>query len=150
MKSTVFKKFCEFEKKGGVFPLLPSFFLWIGLSICVISIVAMIFTATQSVKNPGFYKDFFMHLILIGLFMITLVKDKNEDERIKKLRYRAFAFAFVLGTFTFLLMPFAILIKDVLLNESVIEWGRDQSFFFIISSYLFYYLMYFQIFKRQL
>lgn len=148
MRQSILKKFCEFEKKGGVFPLLPSSFKLIGIAISVIAILGMIFTYYYGDDHRIFFKDLLMHTILIGLFLIVISRDKNEDERIKNLRYRAFAFAFVLGTGLLLLLPFINLMINGLFEE-VLEW-EFQSFFFIMSSYLFYYLMYFQIFKKQL
>ncbi|EAS18806.1 hypothetical protein BBFL7_00626 [Flavobacteria bacterium BBFL7] len=150
MKSSILKKFCEFEKKGGVFPLLPAYFIWVGLTVCLLSILGLLLVHFQFENPVDFYKNLFMHFILIGLFIITLSRDKNEDERTLQLRYRAFGFAFVLGTFMLLLMPFAAMILDSINDRTPLEWEQDQSFFFIISSFLFYYLMYFQIFKKQL
>jgi len=148
MKKSMSKKFCEFERKGGVFPLLPVSFKFIGIGIAVLAIVAMIITYYLDSTHKIFFKDLFMHLILIGLFFICISRDKNEDERVKGLRYRAFAFAFVLGTGILMLLPFINLLLSGLFDQ-VLEW-EFQSFFFIMSSYLFYYLMYFQTFKRQL
>ncbi|KEZ93016.1 hypothetical protein [Nonlabens ulvanivorans] len=150
MKNSVLKRFCELEKKGGAFPLLPASFLWIGIGVCVLSILTMTIVALQAGDHVLFFKELCMHFILVGLFMMTLAKDKNEDERIKRLRYRAFAFAFVLGTFTLLMMRIVVVTINSIKDELPQEWEYNQSFFFIISSYLFYYLMYFQIFKKQL
>ncbi len=140
------------EKKGGAFPLLPASFLWIGIGLCILSILTMTIVALQAGDHALFFKELCMHFILVGLFMMTLAKDKHEDERIKRLRYRAFAFAFafVLGTFTLLMMRIVVVTINSIKDELPQEWEYNQSFFFIISSYLFYYLMYFQIFKKQL
>ncbi|AGC75409.1 hypothetical protein LX97_00107 [Nonlabens dokdonensis] len=148
MKSSALKKFCEFERKGGVFPLLPVSFKWIGIGIAVLAILGLMLTAYKGGDDIVFFKDLLMHMILIGLFILVLSRDKNEDERTNQLRYRAFAFAFVLGSAMLLLLPFIVIFRDGLRGKSL-EW-EFQSFFFIMSSYLFYYLMYFKIFKRQL
>lgn len=148
MKSSVLKKFCEYEKKGGSSPLLPYQYRWVGLGICLIAIVGLLFISMQEIEPSSFYKDLSMHTVLIGLFLLVISRDKNEDERTKQLRYRAFAFSFVLGTVMLLILPFIVILKNSIIGKAL-EW-EFQSFFFIMSSYLFYYLMYFQIFKRQL
>lgn len=150
MKDGFLKRFCEYEKKGGSFPLLSYRLKWVGFGICLTAIVGLLFIALQEIDHTSFYKELLMHIILIGLLFIVLAREKNEDERIHNLRYRAFAFAFILGTVMLLLMPLAAIVLDTIAGRLPLEWEQDQSFFFIISSYLFYYLMYFQIFKRQL
>ncbi|WP_405377590.1 hypothetical protein [Nonlabens sp. Asnod3-A02] len=148
MKNSVLNKFCEFEKKGGVFPLLPTSFKWIGVGISISAIIGMLIVYYQGDELRLFYKDLCMHLVLIGLFILALSRDKHEDERTNQLRYRAFAFAFVLGTGMLLILPFINIILNSFYKD-ILEW-EYQSFFFIMSSYLFYYLMYFNIFKKQL
>jgi hypothetical protein len=150
MKTNFLKNFCEYEKKGGAFPLISYKFKWIGFTIAITAVAALLSVKIFDISQAAFYKQLFMHVILIGLFIIVIAKDKDEDERINKLRYRAFAFAFVLGTAMILLMPFVSMFLDALTGKFSLEWEQDQSIFFIMSSFLFYYLMYFQIFKRQL
>lgn len=150
MRSNFLKNFCEFEKKGGTFPLISYQFKWIGWAIAISAVAALISAKILDSSQAAFYKQLFMHALLIGLFMIVITKDKDEDERINELRYRAFSFAFVLGTAMVLLMPLAAMVLDALAGRLPLEWEQDQSIFFIMSSFLFYYLMYFQIFKRQL
>jgi hypothetical protein len=150
IKSAGLKNFCEFEKKGGAFPLVSYKFKWIGSMIAITAVVALLSIKIVDILQAAFYKQLFMRVVLIGLFIVVIAKDKNEDERINKLRYRAFAFVFVLGTAMILLMPLAAMFLDALAGRLLLEWEQDQSVFFIMSSFLFYYLMYFQIFKRQL
>jgi hypothetical protein len=150
IKSAGLKNFCEFEKKGGAFPLVSYKFKWIGSMIAITAVAALLSIKIVDILQAAFYKQLFMRVVLIGLFIVVIAKDKNEDERINKLRYRAFAFVFVLGTAMILLMPLAAMFLDALAGRLPLEWEQDQSVFFIMSSFLFYYLMYFQIFKRQL
>lgn len=128
MKNSVLKRFCELEKKGGAFPLLPASFLWIGIGVCILSILTMTIVALQAGDHVLFFKELCMHFILVGLFMMTLAKDKNEDERIKRLRYRAFAFAFVLGTFTLLMMRIVIVTINSIKDELPQEWNIIRVF----------------------
>jgi hypothetical protein len=150
MKNKILNTFCEYEKKGGVFPLLNFQFKWIGFSIAFAALIGLILVKTSTIEQVEFFKELSLQVILIGLFLIVLSKEKREDERIRKLRYRAFAFAFVLGTVVLLLAPFAAILLDAISGRLPLEWEQDQGFFFIMSSYLFYFIMYFQIFKRQL
>jgi membrane protein implicated in regulation of membrane protease activity len=150
MKIDFLNNLCEYEKKGGVFPLIPYTFKWIGVIIAMAAAGILLAVKIVDLPQGEFYKQLLMHVILIGLFLFVIAKEKNEDERILKLRYRAFAFAFVLGTVMILLMPLAATALDAIAHRLPLEWEQDQSIFFIMSSFLFYYLMYFQIFKRQL
>ncbi|WP_298955864.1 hypothetical protein [uncultured Nonlabens sp.] len=148
MKKSVLNKFCEFEKKGGVFPLLPASFKYIGTYVSISAIVGLLLVYYLGDELRDFYKEVCMHFVLIGLFLLVLSRDKNEDERTNQLRYRAFAFAFVLGTGMLLILPFIHMLLHGFYQD-ILEW-EYQSFFFIMASYLFYYLMYFNIFKKQL
>jgi len=66
------------------------------------------------------------------------------------LRYRAFAFAFVLGTAMILLMPLAAMCLDALAGKLPLEWEQDQSIFFHHVFFLVLLFDVFSIFKRQL
>lgn len=128
MKNSILKKLCEFDKKGLVFPLLPASILWIGIGVCTFSILTMTIVAAQAGDHALFFKELCMHFILVGLFMMTLAKDKHEDERIKRLRYRAFAFAFVLGTFTLLMMRIVVVTINSIKDELPQEWNIIRVF----------------------
>lgn len=149
MKKSLKQQLCDIDKKGMVFPLLPSSFKWIGILISILAIVIMFLVKYNELEQMELYKDIMMHIILIGLFVMVLAREKNEDERVQQLRYRAFAFSFVLITFILLLMPFISILLDGLTDKLPLEW-EQQNFFFIMSYYLFFYLAYFQIFKRSL
>jgi len=149
MKKSFKQRLCDTDKKGMIFPLLPSSFKWIGILIAVLAIVAMLLVRYSGVEQMEFYKDMAKHVILIGLFLIVLTREKEEDERIVQLRYRAFAFSFVLMTITLLLIPFIIILFDSLMGNFPLEW-ENQSIFFIMTYYLSMYLTYFQSFKKSL
>ena len=74
--------------------LLPNYFKWIGTGILVIAVVVFIVqTQSQFLSSDEDY-GIPATLILAGLALINFAKEKIEDERIRKIRYRTWAYSF--------------------------------------------------------
>ncbi|RKR80321.1 hypothetical protein BDD43_0418 [Mucilaginibacter gracilis] len=127
-------------KKRGM-RLLPNSFKTVGVIVVLTS-----FTVAVLIKClwPQFGIDIMplllIDLIIIGLFLISISKDKIEDERIMFIRLNAMAFAFGFATIYTLVAPFVPpmfgdLIKDIT--------GQV-----VIMNMLMMYLIWFWLLKR--
>lgn len=148
MEKSFKQKLCDFDKKGLVFPLFPHRFKWVSIAIILLTAIGF-FVRTQLDLFPEFiWRHLFKSFLLLGLLVFILCKEKQEDERIKNLRFRAFAFAFVFSMLMFILLPFVSFLKDWIQMQPT--WEKEQNMFYIFSMMMFFQIMYFYIFKRQL
>ncbi|MEO9954544.1 hypothetical protein [Nonlabens sp.] len=150
MEKSFKQKFCDFDKRGLVFPLIATRYKYIGLAISAISVIGLLSFKLLEIASLDLWSGVFKSFILSGLIITMLSKEKLEDERIKNLRFRAFAFAFLLAVVMIVFMPFAALLIDSVIGRFPLVWEQDQSVFYIISTMIFFQMMYFNIFKRQL
>lgn len=148
MKGSVLKKFCEYEKKGGSFPLLPYKYRWVSITVIVLSAIGYFTRFHLGLLPEDVWRHLFKSFMLLGLLAVIISKEKEEDERISNLRFRAFGFAFVFSLLMFILIPFFTLIKELIFSK--VHFEIEQSVFYIFSMMMFFQAMYFQIFKRQL
>lgn len=74
--------------------LLPNSFKMVGVTVILLSVAVFI------LQTQGYFPDtehdfrIAVTLLLTGLAMINISKEKIEDERIKKIRYRTWAYSF--------------------------------------------------------
>lgn len=86
------------------------------------------------------------YLILIGLLIVSLSREKIEDEYIKSLRMQSYMFAFIVGVVQSLVFPFiAYAAENLFSSGAPFEEAGD---FFILWILLFCQIMYFQVLKR--
>lgn len=147
MKKSIFEQLWNFEMKKNVLFLLPNYFKFSGLGIAVPSFLAMFFEVSGA--RQDFYLSITEHLTILGLLMFTLAKEKEEDERIRDLRYRAFAFAVVAILVIQVLLPFFIIMVAWLIGNHKFHFtGFDVYMFMLIL--LVAQASYFHKFKKEL
>ena len=93
-------------------------------------------------------KLFCSSLFTIGLFMVTLSKDNEEDELIKSIRGQAFSLSFMIGIINILVLPWVHFGGDFLINGAEEAAYEAISGFHVIMIMLAYHLMIFTYFKR--
>ncbi len=96
-------------KNHKIIRLLPNYFKWVGLVIMFLAGVLLIAIQspkdTLSIITPRFF--------LLGLLLISLAKDKTEDEMSMLLRLKAMGFIFILVIGIIIIRPVSDLIwKD--------------------------------------
>ena len=79
--------------------LLPKIYKRVGVLIAFLSLITLITIKLISHSILNEYKDvlqpFSQSLIIVGLLLIILSKEKTEDEFVDNCRLKAFAFAFL-------------------------------------------------------
>ena len=92
------KSFFDHERRGADqikrFQL-PHSFKRIGTIISILSLILI--AASSSLFESSFHKELIKYILLFGMLLVVLAKEKIEDERISQLRLQAFRFAFVFG-----------------------------------------------------
>lgn len=125
---------------------LPIYFKHIGFALFVISffiIMSRLFIDDQSEILRELGKKGF----LIGMLLISISKDKEEDELIMKIRSQSYALAFVIGVIYALVMPYVDYgVSNVLKPEG--ETLKNLGDFQILIFMLMIQLMFFYVLKR--
>lgn len=120
--------------------------------IFTISVFILLFTRKILTDAP-WLQFLTYNLIVIGLLIISLSKEKIEDELIAKLRTQSYRLAFILGVLYSLIQPYVDLavrmIKIKLLDYDMIEVGKTFSYFQILIFMLIIQIAFFEQFKRS-
>lgn len=124
---------------------LPNILKKIGFSIFAAFFVLLLFGKFIS---PGLEQNFFIKYgLLIALLVVSISKEKIEDELITKLRMQSYAFAFIGGVIFSLVLPFFDYAIDFIFEkqESIFNSLGDWSIlWFLLSVQVFY----FELLKR--
>ena len=85
---------------------LPHRFMTIGIGIILLSIVMMFVRAFAMEGETEWLKQLLQKTLLVGMLIMSLSKDKIEDEMTISLRAQSYAIAFVTGVIYALVMPY--------------------------------------------
>ncbi|WP_299107372.1 hypothetical protein [uncultured Winogradskyella sp.] len=85
---------------------LPHRFMMIGISIVLLSIVGMFVRAFAMEGDSDWLKLLLQKTLLVGMLIMSMSKDKIEDEMTVALRAQSYAIGFVVGVIYALVMPY--------------------------------------------
>lgn len=123
---------------------LPNYFKKIGIGILVLffipSLIIKLLDVSFYTENWIFFRELTTSVFIIGLFFIAWSKEKNENNDIQLLRYKALAVSFFFAVFRVLLTP----LIDFIFGESVGDTKPTD----IILNMLMIYLFLFYITKK--
>ncbi|HSU27128.1 MAG TPA: hypothetical protein VLJ68_02025 [Chitinophagaceae bacterium] len=125
------------KKQGNYFNFLPGYFKWIGLVIMILCplsfLLIMEFTDPQIFKNkPEIIQLVCTDLLILGLFLIAVTKNKIEDELTVTLRLRAMAMAFCAAIVYAIFQP----IFDIVWGDPVKQVKGNIVIMFMLVIYL--------------
>ncbi len=119
---------------------LPHRFKVIGIWLFILSIVALFINKFSA--NDLEIRAIVKYGMLIGLLLISISKEKIEDELITKLRMQSYTLAFIMGVIFTLLLPFVDYLIDLVFktNEAVLkDLGDWQILWLLLSIQVFYF-----------
>lgn len=85
---------------------LPHRYLTIGIIISGLSIIIMFVRAFLLEGDSEWLKELSKKTLLIGMLLMSVSRDKEEDEMTMTLRSQSYAIAFVIGVVYALVMPY--------------------------------------------
>jgi len=139
--------FCESERKRldklNNFQL-PNRYKKIGWYFVLFVFILMI--AKKFVDEPTWVKPLLRNCMIVGFLIISLAKEKIEDELIVKLRGQSYRLAFVLGVVYSLVQPYIEYAVDYMLNTDDASMGF--SYFQTLIFMLVVQIGFFEQFKR--
>lgn len=102
-------KFVECEAKGLnklINFRLPHYYYTIGMVIVGLSIGGMFIRAFAIDGDTEWLKLILQKVLLVGLLLMSVAREKVEDELIVKLRSQSYTYAFMTGVLYALIMPY--------------------------------------------
>lgn len=144
-------KFCEAEyrrlkKIQNYQYLLPNHYKKVGIALLIASLAALI-TRKYLFEDVGLVQEIGRKGMLLALLLITLSKEKIEDELITKLRGQAFAVAFIAGVIYTLVQPLINYLVALIIKPENATYS-DLGDFIVMWFMLVIYLSFFYMFKR--
>jgi len=144
-------KFCKAEyrrlkKIQNYQYLLPNHYKKVGIALLIASLVTLI-TRKYLFENVELVQEIGRKGMLLALLLITLSKEKIEDELITKLRGQAFAVAFIAGVIYTLVQPLINYLVALLIKPENATYS-DLGDFIVMWFMLVIYLSFFYMFKR--
>lgn len=140
--------FCESERKRmdklNNFQL-PNQYKRIGWYFVLFIFMLMI--AKKFIDEPTWVKPILKNAMILGFLVISLAKEKIEDELIVKLRAQSYRLAFVLGVIYSLVQPYIEYGVDYLFNTNDASMGF--SYFQTLIFMLVVQIGFFEQFKRS-
>lgn len=135
-EGTRFEKFKNFG--------LPHSYKKIGIAVIVLTLLTIIIGKIVDFNSPEL-KFAMKRIILVGLLIIVLAREKIEDERILIMRGQAFSMAFISGVVYTLIQPLINYIASSLVEDNkdpLTDLGDFQILWFLLTMYLvFFYMM---------
>ena len=140
-------EFCESERKRmdrlNNFQL-PNQYKKIGWYFVLFVFILMI--AKKFIDEPSWVKPLLRNAMILGFLVISLAKEKIEDELIVKLRAQSYRLAFVFGVIYSLIQPYIEYVVDYLFNSDHATMGF--SYFQTLIFMLVVQIAFFEQFKR--
>ena len=141
---------CESERnkieKMNKFQLSQKF-KKIGYYIVIATFISMLIRKIVDV-DVFWVKEMLRSLLLLGMLIISISKDKIEDEFIESLRAQSYRLAFVLTVLYALIQPYIEYVVDFLLNDNPKDFG-SFSYFQVLTFMLVIQIAFFEQLKRM-
>ena len=119
---------------------LPNSFKRIGIAVIVLAFLSLILN--KMTLNMEEWRMAAKYGMLIGMLMISISKEKIEDELVEKLRMRSYTFSFIAGVSLSLVQPFINYLVDFFLgaeNPALQENGDFEILWILLSVQVFYF-----------
>lgn len=138
-------KFLECESRQlNKMQLLPNSYKKLGFILLIISVVALVILRITR-PTQDIFNDICKSVILLSMIIISVTKEKNEDEYTIILRGKSYVLAFIIGAIYAILQPYINLGVSALSNPGTAVFTEMTSFviiwFMLFIQLGFYYLL---------
>lgn len=126
---------------------LPHQFIVVGVVVAAISIIMMFVRASVMNGDTEWLKLLLQKTLLIGMLLMSVSKDKIEDEMTVSLRAQSYTVAFIVGVVYALVMPYVEFgVSNVVHSGG--EVYKDLGDFQVLLFMLMIQLMFYHTLKR--
>ncbi len=123
---------------------LPNSYKKIGIALVAVCLLFLIARKLFSMEISETIRFISKRVVLVGLLIIVISKEKIEDEMIQNIRGRAFTMAFIVGVIYTLLQPLINYIASFIIEkdkEPLSDVGDFQVLWFLLTMYLLFFYM---------
>ncbi|WP_375560826.1 hypothetical protein ACE193_24540 [Bernardetia sp. OM2101] len=139
---------CENEQKGfNRLKLFPHAFKKIGFAGLILSVLAVSFFRF-AMEDAATLLSVSAKLVLVFMLLISISREKIEDEMISKLRVQSYSFAFVTGVIYALAMPVIDFLFDSVVEMKASDYS-EMSSAILLWFMLFVQIAYFHVLKKN-
>lgn len=125
---------------------LPNSFKKVGIAIFLLSFVAL--TIIKFADNePLWLRPALKQAMLVGLLMISISREKIEDELIQILRSKSYALAFIIGVIYIMLQPLTNELVNFILGTA--EAPDNMGYVQVLLFMLLIQVGFFEVLKRN-
>lgn len=121
---------------------LPHTYKSVGWILALIAFCGLLFFKFSEVEL-AWSKPLIRNLMLIGLLLVSVSKERVEDEMIRMIRMQSYALAFVLGVLYSVVQPLVNLAVFTLLGSENTGW--EISYYQVMTFMLMVQLMFFYV-----
>ncbi len=125
---------------------LPHYFKRIGLVLFLV-VLATMFALKFTEAEPFWLRNLLRNFLLIGLLMISVSKERVEDEMMGALRAQSYAIAFVLGVVYALIQPYIDYVVALVVDSG--DAVLDVSYFQVLAFMLLVQLLFFRMMVKK-
>ncbi|RNC87011.1 MAG: hypothetical protein ED556_06190 [Winogradskyella sp.] len=126
---------------------LPRQFMTVGIVLALIAIVFMFLRKPLFGEDSETIRFALQKVLLVGMLIMSITRDKEEDEMIVQLRMQSYAWAFVTGVIYALIMPYVEFGVSSVVNEGN-ETFKNLGDFQVLLFMLLVQLMCYHVLKR--
>ncbi|MBC8754973.1 hypothetical protein H2O64_09845 [Kordia sp. YSTF-M3] len=133
------RRFEKFKNFG-----LPHTFKKFGVALVALSILFLFARKLFDIDVAITLKFILKRVVLVGLLIIAISKEKVEDEMIRTIRGQAFSMAFIAGVVYTLIQPLINYIVALFVEkdkEPLTDVGDFQVLWFLLTMYLLFFYM---------
>ncbi len=145
---SIMKNICEAERnklqRWGKFQL-PNSYIKIGWSIIIGTFLLMI--AKKFIDEPTWVKPVLRNVMILGFLMVSISKEKIEDELMASLRATSYRLALIIGVLYALVQPYVTYGIESLLDPGNAE--LDNGYFQVLLYILLVQILFFNALKRS-
>ena len=142
------KDICKAERdklqRWGKFQL-PNGYKKIGWSIIIVTFLLMI--AKKFVDEPTWVKPVLRNVMLLGFLIVSISKEKIEDELMTSLRATSYRLALIIGVLYALVQPYVTYAIESLIDSKNAE--LDNGYFQVLLYILLVQILFFNALKRS-
>lgn len=125
---------------------LPNRYKSIGVVVAVIALLAII--GMKFIEDePSWIKQVLSNGLLVGFLLISVSKEKIEDEMIATIRMQSYSLAFILGVVYSVVQPYITYGVGLLINPK--DATTDMSYFQVLIFMLLVQLMFFHVMLKK-
>ncbi len=125
---------------------LPNVFKKIGLGMFLVAFIAIIIIGIPKEFNN--LELIAKNILLVGLLLISISKEKIEDELVKDLRMQSYSIAFIIAVIYSMVLPFVNYFVGIVLNKET-EGIQDIGDFTILWMLLSVQIGFFHFLKKM-